>query len=148
MSIMKSVTVLALSLFFSCAGNAEKSGRNLDANPEGAEITQQSSIARDINADTFQKGLQEEGIQLVDVRTSSEYKDGHISGSRLLDIYQENFAQEIGKLDKAKPVYVYCRSGGRSGQAMAMMKKMGFNEVYNLAGGMNAWQAAGKPVEK
>ncbi|MEZ5030799.1 MAG: rhodanese-like domain-containing protein [Saprospiraceae bacterium] len=53
--------------------------------------------------------------------------------------------EALQRLPKDKPVFVYCRSGNRSGQAMDQMKKMGFREVYNLQGGIGAWSAAGLP---
>ncbi len=61
--------------------------------------------------------------------------------------YRSDFREEVAKLDPNVPVYVYCRSGNRSGQAAKMMKSMGFKTVYNLEGGMGAW-ARKQPVEK
>ncbi|MGV6861726.1 MAG: rhodanese-like domain-containing protein, partial [Putridiphycobacter sp.] len=62
-----------------------------------------------------------------------------IEGSTNIDFNSPNFKEEIAKLDKAEPVYVFCASGGRSGNAMRMMKDMGFAEVYNLNGGYMGW---------
>ena len=64
------------------------------------------------------------------------------------NIYEEDFEKQLEKLDKEKPVAVYCKVGGRSGQAMGKMNKLGFKEVYNLDGGMDAWKSAGKPTVK
>jgi rhodanese-related sulfurtransferase len=83
-------------------------------------------------------------VQLVDVRTPEEYAAGHIEGARLIDFYDTDFATRIGKLDKNKPVLVYCAAGGRSASAAEQLNKMGFKKVYDLAGGMRAWRAAGK----
>ena len=85
--------------------------------------------------------------QLLDVRTPQEYTSGHIASAFNLDIYDPGFKEALGKLDKERPVLVYCKSGGRSGQAAEMMGQMGFKEVYNLQGGMLAWANAGKPVD-
>ena len=82
--------------------------------------------------------------QLVDVRTPEEYAAGHIEGARLINIYDADFTDQINKLDKAKPVMVYCAAGSRSGSAAKQMSKMGFKKVYDLAGGMGAWRASGK----
>ena len=64
------------------------------------------------------------------------------------NFYDADFKAQLEKLDKNKPVYVYCKVGGRSGQAAAQMQAMGFTAVYNLTGGMNAWNGAGKEVVK
>jgi rhodanese-related sulfurtransferase len=72
---------------------------------------------------------------------------GHIKGASQIDFYRSDFQEELAKLDPEVPVYVYCRSGNRSGQAAQMMKRMGFTTVYNLQGGMGAW-ARKQPVAK
>ena len=58
-----------------------------------------------------------------------------------------SFEAEVAKLDKKRPVMVYCRSGGRSASAQRMLIDMGFAELINLDGGIRGWQSAGKPVE-
>ena len=87
-----------------------------------------------------------EGV-LLDVRTDREFSMGHIKGASQIDFYRSDFQEELAKLDPEVPVYVYCRSGNRSGQAAQMMKQMGFTTVYNLQGGMGAW-ARKQPVAK
>ena len=77
--------------------------------------------------------------QLIDVRTKGEVAKGAIEGSQNIDLFDENFDAKIDKLDKTIPVYVYCASGGRSGEAMEIMVKKGFKTVYNLDGGYSAW---------
>lgn len=76
---------------------------------------------------------------LLDVRTPNEYKQGHVEGAKNIDYFDKGFKSELEKLDKKVPVYVYCRSGGRSSKAMQIMKDMGFESVYNLKGGYLAW---------
>ena len=85
--------------------------------------------------------------QLVDVRTPGEFSSGHLSKAVNYDINGSAFAQQMGKLDKSKPVFVYCAVGGRSASAAAFMKQQGFQTVHNLSGGISAWKGAGKPVE-
>jgi len=86
------------------------------------------------------------GVQLLDVRTPGEIAQGKIAGALEIDINDADFKQKVSKLDKEKPVLVYCRSGARSGNAMRQMTAMGFKQVYNLAGGINAWQGSGQKV--
>lgn len=85
---------------------------------------------------------------ILDVRTPGEFADGHIEGAVLLDFNAANFEAEVDKLDKDIRYVVYCRTSNRSGQAINVMKKLGFAEVYDLDGGIVAWQAAGYPVVK
>lgn len=85
--------------------------------------------------------------QLLDVRTPEEYSSGHIAGSVNLNIYDAGFKDAIGKLDKSRPVMVYCKAGGRSASAASQLAEMGFKEIYDLKGGMLAWSNAGKPSE-
>lgn len=85
---------------------------------------------------------------VLDVREESEYKAGHVLNAKLVPLGKLN--ERIGELEKYrdKPVVVVCRSGARSANACALLGKQGFVEVYNLAGGMIAWQKANLPVKK
>jgi len=82
------------------------------------------------------------------VRTPDEWASGTIKGATKMNFFDKDFNAQLEKLDKTKPVYVYCKSGGRSGKATKQMKKMGFTAVYNLVGGIGAWDAAGKEKVK
>ncbi|WP_411893678.1 rhodanese-like domain-containing protein [Winogradskyella sp. A2] len=78
---------------------------------------------------------------VLDVRTQDEVNNGIIPNAVHIDIYRgQGFIDEIKKLDKSKNYYVYCRSGGRSGQACAVMNQLGFEKAYNLVGGINDWR--------
>lgn len=102
-----------------------------------------------LNANDFEKKiLTEKNLQLIDVRTPIEYQQGFINGAKNLNLYSSNFEQEINKLDKTKPVYVYCRSGRRSSNAAQILTKNGFKTIYDLQGGINAWQSANKSLNK
>ena len=103
---------------------------------------QNGQIAKDVDVAEFAKLIKSKPGQLLDVRTKGEVAKGAIAGSQNIDLFDENFEAKIDKLDKSKPVYVYCASGGRSGEAMELMQKKGFKEVYNLDGGYNAWKKA------
>ena len=84
--------------------------------------------------------------QILDVRTSDEYAQGHIEGAILADISSELFQEVTAKLDKNKTVYVYCLSGGRSGEAASQLQTLGFKSIVNLSGGILAWQSANLPL--
>lgn len=73
--------------------------------------------------------------QLLDVRTPKEWEAGKIASSNCMNFNDADFKQQIQKLDKNKPVFVYCAAGGRSGKATPMLQEAGFKYIYNLAGG-------------
>lgn len=78
---------------------------------------------------------------ILDVRTPQEFEEGYIPGAVNIDIYLgQGFLEELGKLDKSKNYYVYCRSGARSGQACAIMNSIGIENAYNLEGGFMNWE--------
>jgi rhodanese-related sulfurtransferase len=78
---------------------------------------------------------------ILDVRTLAEVQHGKIPGAIHIDIYKgQEFVNEIMKLDKTKNYFVYCKSGGRSGQACAFMNQSGFENAFNLIGGIMQWQ--------
>ncbi len=83
---------------------------------------------------------------ILDVRTAEEYKEGHLVGSILIDYYGSEFKNQVNKLDKSKPIFVYCKGGGRSSSSCEILKDLGFKEVYNLQGGITDWKKAGKAV--
>jgi rhodanese-related sulfurtransferase len=83
---------------------------------------------------------------ILDVRTNEEVARGIIKGAIQLDFMAPDFEQSLQKLDKTKPIFVYCAVGGRSGQTVELMQQLGFQEVYNLQGGLDAWQHAGLPI--
>jgi rhodanese-related sulfurtransferase len=102
-----------------------------------------------LNADQFEAKLKSsKDIILIDVRTPEEFAQGHIPGAKLINIYDQNFQQKLSALPKNQTVMVYCRSGNRSMQAVPALQKAGFKEIFELDGGMNAWNSANKMVKK
>ena len=84
--------------------------------------------------------ISDEDAVILDVRTPEEFNSGKISKSINIDIYKgQGFIYLIDELDKSKNFYVYCRSGARSGQACAVMNKIGIPNAYNLLGGIIEW---------
>ncbi|MBK9177210.1 MAG: rhodanese-like domain-containing protein [Flavobacteriales bacterium] len=98
--------------------------------------------------DAYSALLVNSHVQLIDVRTPSEYSAGHIGDARLMDWTGGQLEAEWNTLDKARPVMVYCASGRRSAAASAFLRNKGFTDVTDLQGGFNAWSAAGKPVAR
>lgn len=101
-----------------------------------------------LSADEFEKLIENDDIQRLDVRTVAEYSEGHIPGSININIFDDKFsaaADEI--LDKSRPVAVYCKSGRRSRNAARLLVKKGYT-VYNLDKGILNRIDLGKDIEK
>ena len=127
--MLKSTSFLSfvLVLLISCQGQSQNHG----------------SIAKNIEAKEFNALIQQlDNEQLLDVRTPEEVSNGYIKGALNIDFYDDEFKNRLEVLDINKPVLVYCAAGGRSGNAMSIMKQKGFKEVYNLKGGFGAWEDA------
>lgn len=102
-----------------------------------------------VEADQFELEMKANNAQLVDVRTPGEWNTGHLPGAMLADISDfDAFRQIASELDNSRPVLVYCAVGGRSKQAAAWLSDNGYNMVYDLKGGINAWRSAGKTIVK
>ena len=85
---------------------------------------------------------------VLDVRTNDEYNEGHLENAVMIDYYKPDFKQRLANLDTAKPVFVYCAAGARSEGAAQALVDLGFKQVYDLGGGMNAWKKAKMPIVK
>jgi rhodanese-related sulfurtransferase len=84
-------------------------------------------------------------VQLIDVRTPSEWQQtGTIEGARRLNFHAPDFETQVARLDKNKPVIVYCAAGSRSPRAAAVLSKLGFKKVFDYSGGMSDWKAQGR----
>jgi rhodanese-related sulfurtransferase len=80
------------------------------------------------------KQVKKEKVYLIDVRTPEEYNAGHLANSKNIDFKSADFKAKISQLDKNKPMYLYCRTGNRSGKAVDTLKVLGFKEPYNIGG--------------
>ncbi len=94
-------------------------------------------------ASDFSKTIERSGTQIIDVRTPDEFSQGHISGAINIDVEDASFESKIATLDKSVTYAVYCHSGRRSAIATTKMSSKGFTSLFNLDGGIGAWQANG-----
>jgi thioredoxin len=114
-------------LFLSCQGQATKPVQTLDVK-------------------TYAEKLKNtEKPQLLDVRTPEEFGVEHLENAANVNVNSPDFATKASQYDKSKPIFVYCKVGGRSAQAADKLVGMGFTEVYNLEGGIMKWTTAGMP---
>lgn len=119
-------------LFLSCQGQTSKSVQTIDV----------KSFAEKLKTT--------ESPQLLDVRTPEEFSSEHIGDAVNVNWNAPDFVTKATKYDKSKPIFVYCKVGGRSIQAANKLAELGFTEIYNLDGGIMKWNAAGnaKPSDK
>jgi len=102
---------------------------------------------REFSAAEFEKEIaKNNSVQLIDVRTREEFEQEHLAGAVNFDIHAADFEKKINRLDKNKPVLIYCLSGGRSATAAAILVQKGFSEVHNMTGGLMQWPAGGKQL--
>ncbi|MBN2868247.1 MAG: rhodanese-like domain-containing protein [Flavobacteriaceae bacterium] len=109
-----------------------------DANEE-IKVVSQEEMQTYINMDD---------VQLIDVRTPKEYNAGHIATAQNINFLSPTFEQDILKLDKNKPVLVYCQMGGRSAKCAEKMKALGFTKLLDYKGGYSKWKSLELPIEK
>ena len=101
-----------------------------------------------VNPATATQLINRESAHVLDVRGDAEFANGHIANAR--HIPAEKLADRLGEIEswKDKPLIVCCASGMRSSKACGQLKKAGFANLYNLAGGVDAWVGAGYPLKK
>ncbi|PKP24932.1 MAG: rhodanese-like domain-containing protein [Bacteroidetes bacterium HGW-Bacteroidetes-2] len=101
-----------------------------------------------ITPEQMQDVLLEENIQILDVRTPEEFIENFIYKSQNICVTQDDFKEKVKRLDKNKPVYLYCKSGMRSDKAAKILKEMGFKEIYTMKGGIDLWKKKGFELDK
>jgi phage shock protein E len=133
---MNLVYLLLPSLAILIAGNLQGAERKVEKKYKTVRVAEFDKLRADKKA------------VVLDVRTPEEYSAGHIAGSTNIDFNADDFDKKISKLDKDKTYLVHCAAGGRSARACSKLDKLKFEHLYNLEGGMGAWEKAGKPIEK
>jgi rhodanese-related sulfurtransferase len=124
---MKMLSILSfVFLFLSCSTSS-------------TTLTAQT-INKKVSKTEFAELMKKTGAQLIDVRTPREFSNGFIEGAKNIDYNGDTFEKQMKKLDKTKPVLVYCAAGGRSENAAELLQEWGFKEVYDLEGGYNGWK--------
>ncbi len=151
MKILNFAIALLLVAFsnYSCAQQtgekkAEETAKAEQTTPQQMQSDAPAGQVVDIDVEQFKQMMSQPDVVVLDVRTPQEVAQGKITDDALnIDLTNKPlFEQEIEKLDKDKTYLVYCRSGHRSGIASQEMVRRGFKKVYNLKGGILAWQQA------
>ena len=105
-----------------------------------------AGLPRDLDVQTTATLAEREDVVILDVREQDEWDAGHIPGA--LFIPMSEIQARLSEVPTDKTVIVQCRSGNRSSQVTDYLQQQGFTNIRNMAGGLNAWQAAGLPVEQ
>jgi rhodanese-related sulfurtransferase len=114
----------------------------------GSELQRRLRSVRDIGPMEAIRLMNQQDALFIDTRTEAEYKEGHILDALHIPLGDlERRASELNKY-KDRPLIAYCRSGHRSASAGGKLKKLGFETVHNLGGGIMAWQSANLPVTR
>ena len=103
---------------------------------------QQSKNIQTVDVKSFAEKLKSnKNPQLLDVRTPEEFNSEHIENATNVNWNSDDFITKSENYDKSKPIFVYCKVGGRSYQAATKLAELGFKEIYNLEGGIMKWNA-------
>lgn len=109
------------------------------------DTNSQASLIK-VSAQEFSNEITEDGAIILDIRTPAEYNSGRIEGSQNIDFYAADFRANLAQLDKDQPYKIYCNSGNRSATALQIMEDMGFTDVVELRGGIQAWNQVQFPT--
>ena len=116
----------------------------LSCNCQQKKITDTNAVVEIVGVEVFEKI--EKSAQLIDIRTPKEYNEGYIKNAVNINFFDDDFMEQMSKLNKDEALYICCKSGGRSGKAAVKLKEVGFTKVYDLGVGMNGWKKDGKLV--
>lgn len=98
---------------------------------------------KNVNTVVFKRQIAKTQVILIDVRTPEEYDAAHLENAKMIDFKSDDFTDKVAKLPKDITICIYCRSGNRSSKSLNILKEEGFLKVYNLKGGIKAWQEKG-----
>ncbi len=124
-----SITFITIAAFlYSCSNGQTQNGKT------------------NLSAEEFAQKIKElPDAPIIDVRTADEFSKGHILNAKNFDWYEDMLDKQVVSFDKAKPILVYCLSGGRSSAAASKLRASGFKTVYELNGGIMKWRGANLP---
>ncbi len=112
------------------------------------QAQQSTSVIENVDAKKFKELVDSGKGIILDVRTPEEVSEGYINNASTINLYDADFIAKINLIQKDKQIYVYCKSGGRSSEAAELLAKNGFGKIFNLKGGISAWENSGFPIVK
>lgn len=140
---LRAIGMIALLAFSVSCKPASKEVTNSELPKE-----QQQGADVKLSSTAFKTATENQAVQLIDIRRPEEFADGHLTNALNIDFYDSNFITLMkAELDAEKPVYIYCRSGGRSGKAATQLSALGY-KIYDLKGGILDWKAQNYELTK
>ncbi|MCX6221389.1 MAG: thioredoxin domain-containing protein [Bacteroidia bacterium] len=109
-------------------------------------VISQNAVIRQVSPIQFSELIKNPSGVLLDVRTQSEFSNGHIANSGQLNYYSLDFRKNLLLLPKDEPIYLYCNTGYRSQKAADILTENGYQNVYNLEHGIMDWELKNLPV--
>ena len=143
-SVTAALAVAAVAAISGCSAGAPASGPTPSGTP--ASSSPSPATGRHLAVGDFSAALSEHGTIVLDVRTPAEYASGHLPDAQNIDIQGTDFGARVAALDKGATYAVYCHSGRRSAAAVEQMAAAGLTHLFDLTGGITAWQSMGRPV--
>jgi len=137
------LSIAALLLLVACGSEGQT-----HEHPEETTIQEGRIISEPVGPEKFSAHLNDDGAILLDVRTEEEIMNGVIPGATYLEYGTPEMKEGIANMDKDATILVYCAAGARSGKVREILLEQGFQTVYDLVGGITAWEAAGMAIEK
>lgn len=139
--VSAAIAILSLTTGQGCPGRPA-------SNPSAEQPAQYKAVTAAEAQKLIQDHQDDADFIILDVRTPQEFATGHITNAVNISVTgtSPSFSDAISGLDKARTYLVCCSSGHRSPTAIEIMKQQGFKNLYELIGGLAAWQAAGLPV--
>ncbi len=134
----KQILIFLIAIFsmWACQNNKPENTSNASANE-----------VMTLQAQAFQQKIEQTPeAQVLDVRTAEECANGMIPKATQIEYGADDFKTKLEKLDKKKPVFVYCQGGVRSAKAAEQLKELGFEQVFDLQGGIKSWAGSGLPM--
>ena len=152
MKIYPIILMAALGIQSACIEATNQTGSSLDTSQNSSqassEVHEVQTQIENVNPQEYSQKLSEiPNVIQIDARTPAEFMGGYIPGAVNIDVNASDFKEQIAKLDPSKTYFVNCKAGSRSMRACKIMQDAGFSKLYNLKGGILAWEKEGKELE-
>jgi rhodanese-related sulfurtransferase len=142
---MDKILFASVWLALMAGGNGAVQAGDAPAQPKSSS---EQKAAQLIDVGEAESLIAAKKVLILDVRTPQEFAAGHLAGATNLDFHSKDFQAQLERLNKKQSYLVHCAIGGRSARAGKLMNELNFTSVYDLKGGIKAWEKAGKPIVK
>jgi len=140
---------IIILIFLVACNNGQIIGNGVDKSISTDETIQQSTVVS-LNTKEWHDKIQEYPGTIIDIRTPDEWRSGYIENAEFANMFDQDFIYQVNNIkgNKNEPIYIYCRSGNRSKEAMSVLKENGYTHIYELNMGILGWQKEGFTITK